>query len=115
MAKVDTIRNLGPRSVEVYAKAGIESAEELRAMGPDAAYARLLGSGSRPHFIAYYALVMGLQGRPWNDLGPDEKAALRHRFDAIVAGAGPTNHALEAELDRIGAGPAAEIAARKQA
>ncbi len=67
------------------AKAGIPDAETLRALGPDEAYRRLLMSGTRPHFIGYYVLVMGLQGRPWNDCKGDEKKALRARFDAIKA------------------------------
>lgn len=66
-------------------RVGITSAEELRAMGADAAYARLLAGGTRPHFIAYYALHMALQGRPWNDCKGAEKAAMRGRFDALKA------------------------------
>jgi len=103
---VSTIRNLGPASEESFARAGIGSAQALRALGPDAAYARLLAAGSRPHFIAYYALVMGLQGRPWNDCRGEEKAALRRRFDTICAearGSGDAaRSALEATLDAIG-------------
>lgn len=82
---VSSIRNLGPASEVAFAKAGITSADEIRALGPDEAYRRLLLSGSRPHFIGYYVLVMGLQGRPWNDCKGDEKTALRQRFDALVA------------------------------
>ena len=80
---VSTIRNLGPAVEAACLKAGIASAEALRDLGPDAAYAKLLASGMQPHFIGYYALVMGLQGRPWNDCVGDEKAALRKRFDAL--------------------------------
>jgi hypothetical protein len=83
---VSSIRNLGPAYEAACARAGIRSAEELRALGADAAYARLLAAGERPHFIAYYVLVMALQGRPWNDPAPEEKAALRARFDALKAG-----------------------------
>ncbi len=82
---VSSIRNLGPATDEVYARAGITSAQMLRDLGPDEAYFRLLDSGHRPHFIAYYAMVMGLQGRPWNDCKGAEKAALRKRFDKIKA------------------------------
>lgn len=103
---VSTIRNLGPASEESFARAGIRSAEELREIGADAAYAKLLKAGSRPHFIGYYALVMGLQGRPWNDCQGEEKAALRRRFDAICAeakgGSDPARSAFEAALDTIG-------------
>ncbi|MEM7745591.1 MAG: TfoX/Sxy family protein [Pseudomonadota bacterium] len=82
---VSTIRNLGPKSEAQFARAGIKSADELRSLGADAAYLQLLRSGERPHFIAYYALVMGLQNRAWNDLGDQEKDELRARFDSIVA------------------------------
>ncbi|MCB1360752.1 MAG: TfoX/Sxy family DNA transformation protein, partial [Rhodobacteraceae bacterium] len=50
---ISTIRNLGPATQEAFARAGISSAESLRALGADAAYARLLGAGERPHFIGY--------------------------------------------------------------
>jgi hypothetical protein len=82
---VSDIKNLGPASVEAFARAGITTAEEIEAMGADEAYRRLLRAGSPPHFIGYYVLVMGLQGRPWNDCRDAEKAALRRRFDAIKA------------------------------
>ena len=85
MAAISIIRNLGPAMEAAFASAGIASAEELRALGTDAAYARLLANGTRPHFIGYYVIEMGLQGRPWNDCKGEEKAALRRRFDALVA------------------------------
>lgn len=110
---VSSIRNLGPAADRAYARAGIDSAEGLRALGPDAAYARLLAAGPRPHFIGYYAMAMGLMGRPWTDCRGAEKAALRARFDALVAaagagpGSGPNGNAapdarLERTLDEIG-------------
>lgn len=105
---VSSIRNLGPASDAVYAKAGIETAEQLRALGADAAYGKLLKSGSKPHFIAYYAMVMGLQGRPWNDCQGDEKTALRARFDEIKSNSNNTDgyekgrSELEATLNIIG-------------
>jgi len=83
---VSSIPNLGPASEAAFRQAGITTAEEIRALGPDEAYLRLLMIGTKPHFIGYYVLVMGLQGRPWNDCKGAEKAALRKRFDAICAG-----------------------------
>lgn len=82
---VSSIRNLGPAMEAAFARAGIPDAETLRGLGTDAAYGRLLQTGHRPHFIAYYVIEMGLQGRPWNDCKGDEKARLRTRFDALVA------------------------------
>lgn len=100
---ISTIRNLGPASEAGFAKAGIHSAEDLRALGADAAYLRLLQSGTVAHFIGYYALVMGLQGRPWNDCQGDEKAALRKRFDDLKAQAPHKGRSeLDAALDFLG-------------
>ncbi|MCB2135762.1 MAG: TfoX/Sxy family DNA transformation protein [Rhodobacteraceae bacterium] len=103
---VSDIRNLGPASDAGFARAGIHSAEELIALGADEAYLRYLKAGGQAHFIGYYALVMGLQGRPWNDCRGAEKTALRARFDALKAAAGGTNEKnrsrMEAVLDEIG-------------
>ena len=105
MAALTTIRNIGPAQAAALTAAGIKTAEELRSLGADAAYARLLQSGTRPHFIMYYVLHMALQGRPWNDCKGAEKDALRAAFDALV-----TQHVdndlagLERILDQIGVG-----------
>ena len=103
MAPVSSIRNLGPSFEAACTAAGIHSAEELRDLGADAAYAKLLQSGRRPHFIGYYVLVMGLQGRPWNDCKGEEKKVLRVRFDAIKAAShDPARSELERALDALG-------------
>ncbi|WP_238366238.1 TfoX/Sxy family DNA transformation protein [Mesobacterium pallidum] len=107
MTPVSSIPNLGPKSEAGFARAGMHSAEDVRALGADAAYAKLLAAGTRPHFIGYYALVLGLQGRPWTDATVEEKAALRLRFDALKSGAAPDRPTgIEKFLDEIGVRPA---------
>ncbi|TNC72577.1 TfoX/Sxy family DNA transformation protein [Rubellimicrobium roseum] len=103
MSAISSLRNLGPATEAAFRRAGIESAEELCALGADAAYARLLATGERPHFIGYYVLHMALQDRPWTDCQGDEKAALRARFDALKA-ARAGDERIEAELDALGVG-----------
>jgi DNA transformation protein and related proteins len=98
-----SIRNIGPSMAQALEGVGVRTAEELRALGTDAAYRLLLEKGHRPHFIAYYVIEMGLQGRPWNDCKGKEKEALRRRFDALKSTSwdrGLTE--LEAALDAIG-------------
>lgn len=85
---VSAIRNIGPKSVPGFARAGLTTADQVRALGAEEAYRRLILAGTRPHFIGFYALAMGLQGRLWSDITPDEKAELRVVFDALVAGLG---------------------------
>lgn len=105
---VTSIRNIGPAVASSLAGVGIHTAEDLRAIGAEAAYSALLKNGHRPHFIAFYALVMGLQGRPWNDCAGAEKAALRKRFDALkitskLTSSNDKGHALlDAALEEIG-------------
>lgn len=102
---VTAIRNIGPKSVAGFARAGLHTADEVRAIGAEEAYRRLIRAGTRPHFIGFYALVMGLQGRNWNDVTPEEKVELRAAFDALVAEAGKAGRDLsgiEAMLDRLG-------------
>ncbi|MEJ6398155.1 TfoX/Sxy family protein [Yoonia sp. 208BN28-4] len=83
MAALTTIRNIGPAFEEQLQAVGIMTAEELHTVGADAAYAKMLANGMKPHFIGYYVLHMALQGRPWNDCKGDEKKALRKSFDAL--------------------------------
>jgi DNA transformation protein len=101
---VSSLRNLGPRSDASFARAGIHSAEELVALGPDAAYRALLRAGARPHFAGYWAICLAIEDRHWLSCGEDEKAVLRARFERLKAEAGG-RPALEAELDRLGVRP----------
>ncbi len=103
MSDLTTIRNIGPAQEKALIGVGISTAAQLRDLGADAAYTRLLKSGSRPHFIMYYVLHMALQGRPWNDCKGDEKQALRIRFDKIKAATFDVERSeLETFLNRIG-------------
>lgn len=100
---VSSIRNLGPAFEAACLTAGIHCAEDVRALGADETYARLLQNGMKPHFIGYYVLVMGLQNRPWNDCKGAEKKALRVRFDTIKNKAFDSDlNAFERMMDEIG-------------
>lgn len=105
MAALTTIKNIGPAFESALKAVGITTAEQLRDMGADAAYTKMLENGSKPHFIGYYVLHMALQGRPWNDCKGDEKKALRKTFDAIKAQSFDQNLSeFERILDSIGVG-----------
>jgi DNA transformation protein len=100
---ISAIRNFGPAYEESCGKIGINSAEELRKLGADETYRRLLQAGTKPHFIGYYVLVMALQGRPWNDCKGDEKKKLRVVFDKIKAEAvDDGRNAFEQMMNQIG-------------
>ena len=102
----EAIKGIGPAQAAQMRAAGITTAQALRAMGADAAYRAMLDFGAQPHFIAFYALHMALQGRPWNDCKGAEKVALRSRFDALKAetasDAAPAG--IERKLNELGVG-----------
>lgn len=103
--KPSSIRNLGPASDIFYGRAGIMTAEHLRDLGPDEAYYLALKAGGKPHFVGYYAMAMGLQGRPWNDCQGVEKKDLQKRFDAIKSRLSPKEKGrshLETALNELG-------------
>jgi len=107
MAKISSIRNLGPAMETAFEKAGLSSAQELYDLGAEASYGRLLASGHGAHFMAYCALALGLQGRPWQDCTKAEKAKLRAEYDRIRANVVPAENtglppALARVLDEIG-------------
>jgi hypothetical protein len=107
--EITSISGLGPASAQGFARAGVTSAQQLRALGAHKAYRAWLESGNLAHFIGYYALHMALQGRPWNDCRGNEKTELRLSFDALCAevkaALPPTDKGrtrLDAALDEIG-------------
>lgn len=103
MAALTSIKNIGPAFEKALKSVGIRTAEQLRDLGADAAYTKLLQDGSKPHFIGYYVLHMALQGRPWNDCKGEEKKALRKQFDKIKAGNFDENKSeLERFMNQIG-------------
>ena len=61
---ISSIPNLGPASDISFAKAVLTSAKQIRDLGAEACYARLIRAETKPHLIGLYALTMGLQGRP---------------------------------------------------
>lgn len=100
---VTSIKYIGPSQAKALAAAGIHDAETLREVGAHEAYGRMMAAGSTPHFIAYYSLVMALQGRPWNDCKGQEKDDLRVAFDDLKDARHDKGRSeLEAALDMIG-------------
>lgn len=77
-AKPSSLPNLGPAMDRYLAEIGIETAEELRALGAVEAYARLRMVLPRGlSIIGLYAMHAGLHGRALPDLTEAERASLR--------------------------------------
>ncbi len=86
MKSLESARNLGPKSARLLREAGIASLEDLRAIGPVAAYCRLKFTDARSVSLnMLWALHGAVKDRDWRDLAPQTKARLR----AEVAAEGP--------------------------
>jgi DNA transformation protein and related proteins len=74
---VSSLLNLGPKSAKMLADAGIQTVDDLRKIGPAAAYARVkfLHPKSASKNLLW-SLAAGLEGRLWSDLTEGEKKRL---------------------------------------
>lgn len=75
------IRNLGPVSRQWLATIGVETLEELRALGSVDAYRLLLLRGHPVSLNLLWAIEGALLDRHWLELTPGEKAGLRAKLD----------------------------------
>lgn len=70
------LKNLGAASVNILHAIGVNSYDDLKAMGPVAAYRRIKARGINVSKVMLYALQGALTDTHWNDLAPDLKARL---------------------------------------
>jgi DNA transformation protein len=68
--------NLGMKSQEMLAQAGIHTVAELRALGPVAAYRRVRQAGLRPSLNLLWALEGALSGQPWQRVARERRTSL---------------------------------------
>lgn len=82
MSDLAGLRNLGPRTAAMLREVGIETPDELAALGAVIAWRRLrFRFGRRVTRIALYALAGAMTGDDWRHLPEPMKAEL----DAIAA------------------------------
>ncbi len=77
------MRNLGPASWRMLARAGIFDAETLKAVGAAGAFVRVLESGGRVSMNLLYAMAAGIEGRDWRDLTAVEKGFLSREVEDL--------------------------------
>ena len=75
---VDRLPNLGPVMAQRLRESGILTDDDLRAIGPVAAFVRLRSTcGKSVTLNALYAMEPALLGTEWQELRPERKAGLR--------------------------------------
>lgn len=78
MAHTDKIPNLGPKSRQWLAEVGIETLEDVEALGAIEAYLRVKAAfPDRVTLNMLYGLQAALMGLRWNQLPPEVKADLK--------------------------------------
>jgi DNA transformation protein len=68
--------NLGPKSAQMLADAGITSLARLRALGSVAAYALVKKRGGNSSLNLLWALEGALTGLPWQEVAREHRASL---------------------------------------
>jgi DNA transformation protein and related proteins len=74
--ELQQLKNLGAASVNILRAIGINSYDDLKAVGPVTAYKRIKARGINVSKVMLYALQGALTDTHWNDLAPDLKAKL---------------------------------------
>lgn len=76
VAPVDALPNLGPKSQEMLAKAGISSVEALRQLGAVRAYVKTKAIWPKASLNLLWALEGAISGRPWQAVAETDRASL---------------------------------------
>jgi DNA transformation protein and related proteins len=80
--------NLGERSWQMLAAAGIHSVAQLRKFGPVLAWVAVQQAGQKPTRNLLWAIAAGLQNRDWRDLSNSERTALEMELDQLLNDSG---------------------------
>ena len=73
---ITSLRNLGPRSEQLLAFAGIKTEEELRKLGSVAAYARVVRACEQTNLNLLWAIEGALTDLPWQTVARLHRATL---------------------------------------
>jgi len=79
------MRNLGSRSREMLAKAGIVSDAQLKAMGAVAAFIADKRAGGKPSLNLLWALEGALTNRDWKEVAREDRLSLLTQLEAAEA------------------------------
>lgn len=88
MTPVARLPNLGPKSAEMLARAGVTTVEELRRIGAVAAYVRVQRAGQRASLNLLWALEGALTGLPWQQVAQEHRTSLLLALDALQSATG---------------------------
>jgi DNA transformation protein and related proteins len=73
---ISTLPNLGPKSQQMLAHAGIHTLADLRALGAVRAYVQTKRSGARVSLNLLWALEGAITGLHWQEVARDHRTSL---------------------------------------
>jgi len=73
---IQSLPNLGPKSAEMLASAGIERIEQLRQLGSVAAFAKVKAVAPSASLNLLWAIDGALAGLPWQQVAHEHRASL---------------------------------------
>jgi DNA transformation protein len=80
--EIAALRNLGPKSQAMLAKAGIMTLEDLRRLRAVAAYAKVKATGVNASLNLLWALEGALSGQPWQIVAKEHRTSLLLALDS---------------------------------
>ena len=81
------LSNLGPKSQQMLARAGIHTLADLQALGSVAAYMQTKRSGARASLNLLWALEGAISGLHWQDVARDHRTSLLLALEDYERGA----------------------------
>lgn len=78
-----SLRNLGPKSRDMLAAAGIDSVSALQRLGAVAAFAQVRQADARASLNLLWALEAALSGLDWREVARDHRTRLLMALDDL--------------------------------
>jgi DNA transformation protein len=104
--------NLGPASRGMLAAAGLQSMDEVRALGAVAAYARVRRTSPRASLNLLWALEGAMSGLPWQQVAREHRASLLLALETYEAGEAGGGEGVAGASGEEAAAPGARIASQ---
>jgi len=76
MTRIADLLNLGPKSQQMLAQAGIHTIEQLRELGAVRAYVRVKLTGANSSLNLLWAMEGALSGRHWQEVAQHDRLRL---------------------------------------
>lgn len=81
--RISKLPNLGPKSQQMLAQAGIQTVAQLHALGAVRAYQQVKRSGGHASLNLLWALEGALSGRHWQDVAKHDRLNLLMQLEDL--------------------------------